>query len=319
MNTITENVSLSKEVDMENFWMPFTANKQFKATPRILKSAKGMYFTTIDDKKVLDASAGLWCVNAGHCRDEITEAVHKQMMELDYAPPFQMGHPIAFEAAKAIAAVMPAGLDRIFFANSGSEAVDTALKIALAYHRARGDGQRTRLIGRERGYSGVGFGGISVGGILANRKAYSGALIPGVDHISHTHNLAEWPTARAACLGRPLADDLERLCALARSIHDRSCDCGACCWFDRRVGPTTRLFGALARDLHQARHPVDFDEVITGFGRLGKATASELLGVTPDIITMAKAMNNAAIPMSGVAVSRQVHDSIVNAGPARCD
>jgi beta-alanine--pyruvate transaminase len=316
MNTITENVSLSKEVDMENFWMPFTANKQFKATPRILKSAKGMYFTTVDDKKVLDASSGLWCVNAGHCREEIIEAVHKQMMELDYAPPFQMGHPIAFEAAKAIANVMPAGLDRIFFANSGSEAVDTALKIALAYHRARGDGQRTRLIGRERGYSGVGFGGISVGGILANRKAYSGALIPGVDHISHTHNLAEMAYSKGQpAWGAHLADDLERLCAL----HDPSTI--AAVIVEPVAGSTGVLVppqGYLER-LREicTKHGIllIFDEVITGFGRLGKATASELLGVTPDIITMAKAMNNAAIPMSGVAVSRQVHDSIVNAGP----
>jgi beta-alanine--pyruvate transaminase len=316
MNTITENVSLSKEVDMENFWMPFTANKQFKATPRILKSAKDMYFTTIDDKKVLDASSGLWCVNAGHCREEIIEAVHKQMMELDYAPPFQMGHPVAFEAAKAIAAVMPAGLDRIFFANSGSEAVDTALKIALAYHRARGDGQRTRLIGRERGYSGVGFGGISVGGILANRKAYSGALIPGVDHISHTHNLAEMAYSKGQpAWGAHLADDLERLCAL----HDPSTI--AAVIVEPVAGSTGVLVppqGYLER-LRQicTKHGIllIFDEVITGFGRLGKATASEMLGVTPDIITMAKAMNNAAIPMSGIAASRHVHDAIVNAGP----
>ena len=316
MNALTEKVNLSKEVDMENFWMPFTANKQFKAAPRILKSAKGMYFTTIDDKKVLDASSGLWCVNAGHGREEITEAVHKQMLELDYAPPFQMAHPVAFEAAKAIAAVMPAGLDRIFFANSGSEAVDTALKIALAYHRARGEGQRTRLIGRERGYSGVGFGGISVGGIVANRKAYSGALIPGVDHISHTHNLAEMAYSKGQpAWGAHLADDLERLCAL----HDPSTI--AAVIVEPVAGSTGVLVppqGYLQR-LREicTKHGIllIFDEVITGFGRLGKATASELLGVTPDIITMAKAMNNAAIPMSGIAASRHVHDAIINAGP----
>jgi len=238
------------------------------------------------------------------------------MMELDYAPPFQMAHPVAFEAAKAIAAVMPAGLDRIFFANSGSEAVDTALKIALAYHRARGDGQRTRLIGRERGYSGVGFGGISVGGILANRKAYSGALIPGVDHISHTHNLAEMAYSKGQpAWGAHLADDLERLCAL----HDPSTI--AAVIVEPVAGSTGVLVppqGYLQR-LREicTKHGIllIFDEVITGFGRLGKATASELLGVTPDIITMAKAMNNAAIPMSGVAASRHVHDAIVNAGP----
>jgi beta-alanine--pyruvate transaminase len=211
---------------------------------------------------------------------------------------------------------MPAGLDRIFFANSGSEAVDTALKIALAYHRARGDGQRTRLIGRERGYSGVGFGGISVGGILANRKAYSGALIPGVDHISHTHNLAEMAYSKGQpAWGAHLADDLERLCAL----HDPSTI--AAVIVEPVAGSTGVLVppqGYLER-LRQicTKHGIllIFDEVITGFGRLGKATASEMLGVTPDIITMAKAMNNAAIPMSGIAASRHVHDAIVNAGP----
>jgi beta-alanine--pyruvate transaminase len=316
MNAITESISLSQDVDMANFWMPFTANKQFKAAPRLLKSAKGMYFTTVDGHKILDASAGLWCVNAGHCREEIIEAVHQQMIQLDYAPTFQMAHPIAFEAAKVIAELMPEGLDRIFFANSGSEAVDTSLKIALAYHRARGDGQRTRLIGRERGYSGVGFGGISVGGILANRKAFSGALIPGVDHISHTHNLSEMAFSQGQpTWGAHLADDLERLCAL----HDASTIAAVI------VEPVAGSTGVLVppqgylqrlRDIC-TKHGIllIFDEVITGFGRLGNATASELFGVTPDIITMAKAINNAAIPMSAVAVSRLVHDHIVNAGP----
>jgi beta-alanine--pyruvate transaminase len=274
-----------------------------------------MYFTTVDGQKILDSSAGLWCVNAGHCREEITEAVHNQMMQLDFAPTFQMAHPIAFEAANVIAKIMPEGLDRIFFANSGSEAVDTSLKIALAYHRARGDGQRTRLIGRERGYNGVGFGGISVGGILANRKAYSGALIPGVDHISHTHNVAEMAYSKGQpTWGAHLAEDLERLCAL----HDPSTI--AAVIVEPVAGSTGVLVppqGYLQR-LREicTKHGIllIFDEVITAFGRLGKATASELFGVTPDILTMAKAMNNAAIPMSGVAVSRHVHDAIVNAG-----
>jgi len=315
MNAPTEKMSLSKDIDMTHFWMPFTANKQFKAAPRMIKSAKGMYFTTVDGQKILDSSAGLWCVNAGHCREEITEAVHNQMMQLDFAPTFQMAHPIAFEAANVIAKIMPEGLDRIFFANSGSEAVDTSLKIALAYHRARGDGQRTRLIGRERGYNGVGFGGISVGGILANRKAYSGALIPGVDHISHTHNVAEMAYSKGQpTWGAHLAEDLERLCAL----HDPSTI--AAVIVEPVAGSTGVLVppqGYLQR-LREicTKHGIllIFDEVITAFGRLGKATASELFGVTPDILTMAKAMNNAAIPMSGVAVSRHVHDAIVNAG-----
>lgn len=316
MNAITENVSLTNDLDMTNYWMPFTANKQFKSAPRLLKSAKGMYYTTVDGRKVMDGCAGLWCVNAGHGREEIIEAVHTQMMEMDYAPSFQMGHPLAFEAATKVAEVMPAGLDRIFFANSGSEAVDTALKIALAYHRARGEGQRTRLIGRERGYSGVGFGGISVGGIVSNRKAYSANLIPGVDHISHTHSIEHMAYSQGQpAWGAHLADDLERLVAL----HDASTIAAVI------VEPVAGSTGVLIppqgylqrlRDIC-TKHGIllIFDEVITGFGRLGAATASEYFGVTPDLLTMAKAINNAAIPMSAVAASRQVHDAIVNAGP----
>jgi len=316
MNAVTENVSLTNDLDMTNYWMPFTANKQFKSAPRLLKSAKGMYYTTVDGRKVMDGCAGLWCVNAGHGREEIIEAVHNQMMEMDYAPSFQMGHPLAFEAATKVAEVMPAGLDRIFFANSGSEAVDTALKIALAYHRARGEGQRTRLIGRERGYSGVGFGGISVGGIVSNRKAYSANLIPGVDHISHTHSIEHMAYSQGQpAWGAHLADDLERLVAL----HDASTIAAVI------VEPVAGSTGVLIppqgylqrlRDIC-TKHGIllIFDEVITGFGRLGAATASEYFGVTPDLLTMAKAINNAAIPMSAVAASRQVHDAIVNAGP----
>lgn len=316
MNAITENVNLTNDLDMTNYWMPFTANKQFKSAPRLLKSAKGMYYTTVDGRKVMDGCAGLWCVNAGHGREEIIEAVHTQMMEMDYAPSFQMGHPLAFEAATKVAEVMPAGLDRIFFANSGSEAVDTALKIALAYHRARGEGQRTRLIGRERGYSGVGFGGISVGGIVSNRKAYSANLIPGVDHISHTHSIEHMAYSQGQpAWGAHLADDLERLVAL----HDASTIAAVI------VEPVAGSTGVLIppqgylqrlRDIC-TKHGIllIFDEVITGFGRLGAATASEYFGVTPDLLTMAKAINNAAIPMSAVAASRQVHDAIVNAGP----
>jgi beta-alanine--pyruvate transaminase len=185
------DVAKSVIPDMASFWMPFTANRQYKSAPRLFASAKGMYYMTNEGREVLDATAGLWCVNAGHCREEISQAVAQQVGTMDYAPSFNMGHPLAFEAASKVAELMPAGLDRIFFTNSGSESVDTALKIALAYHRARGEGQRTRFIGRERGYHGVGFGGISVGGILPNRKAFSANLIPGVDHLPHTLNIAE--------------------------------------------------------------------------------------------------------------------------------
>ena len=227
MNDMTDTQALhhpdsttrSAHPDRSNFWMPFTANRQFKAAPRLFKRAKGMYYTTVDDRQVLDAVAGLWCVNAGHGREEINNAVSRQMAEMDYAPSFQMGHPIAFEAASRIAEVMPQGLDRIFFTNSGSESVDTALKIALAYHRSRGEGQRTRFIGRERGYHGVGFGGISVGGIVSNRKAFSANLIPGVDHLPHTLNIEQAAFSKGQpAWGEHLANELERILAL----HDSS-------------------------------------------------------------------------------------------------
>ena len=317
MNTVTENVSLSAGLDMSNFWMPFTANKQFKTAPRLLKGAKGMYYTTVDDRQVIDGSAGLWCVNAGHGRAEIIEAVRRQMTEMDFAPTFQMAHPLAFEAATRVAQVMPAGMDRIFFSNSGSEAVDTALKIAVAYHRSRGEGQRTRLIGRERGYHGVGFGGITVGGISANRKAFSGVMIPGADHLPHTWNLQEMAYSKGQpAWGGHLAEELERIVAL----HDASTIAAVI------VEPVAGSTGVLIppqgylQKLREicTKHGIllIFDEVITGFGRLGKATAAESFGVTPDLLTMAKAINNASIPMSAVAAKREIHDTIVNAGAA---
>ncbi|TAM01359.1 MAG: aspartate aminotransferase family protein [Paraburkholderia sp.] len=301
--------------DLSSFWMPFTANRQFKAAPRLLESAKGMYYRTTDGRALLDGSAGLWCVNAGHARDEIVAAVARQAATLDYAPTFQMGHPLAFEAAARVAELMPAGLDRIFFTNSGSESVDTALKIAIAYHRARGEGQRTKLIGRERGYHGVGFGGISVGGIVSNRKAFSGQLLPAVDHLPHTHNLEHNAFSKGQpAWGAHLADELERIVAL----HDASTI--AAVIVEPVAGSTGVLIppqGYLQR-LREicTKHGIllIFDEVITGFGRLGKATASEYFGVTPDIITMAKAINNAAVPMGGVAASHTIHDAIVNSG-----
>ncbi len=302
-------------LDMTAFWMPFTNNRQFKSSPRLLVKAEGMYYTSSDNRKILDGTAGLWCVNAGHCRTEIVEAIRQQAGEMDFAPTFQMGHPKAFEAVSKIAAITPQGLDRIFFTNSGSESVDTALKIALAYHRARGEGQRTRLIGRERGYHGVGFGGISVGGISPNRKAYSGQLLPAVDHLPHTLNIKEAAfTKGQPAWGAHLADELERLVTL----HDASTIAAVI------VEPLAGSTGVLVPPhgyLQKLREICDkhgilliFDEVITGLGRLGKPFAAQYFGVTPDIMTMAKGVNNAAVPMGAVAVKTGVHDTIVDAG-----
>ncbi|WP_454719771.1 MULTISPECIES: aminotransferase class III-fold pyridoxal phosphate-dependent enzyme [Cupriavidus] len=299
--------------DLDALWMPFTANRQYKAAPRLLVSASGMYYTTHDGREVLDGCAGLWCVAAGHCRTEITEAVARQIQTLDYAPPFQMSHPLTFEAATKLAGIMPAGLDRIFFTNSGSESVDTALKIALAYHRARGEGQRTRIIGRERGYHGVGFGGMAVGGIGGNRKVFSANLMPGTDHLPATLNIAEAAYSKGQPQwGAHLADDLERILAL----HDPSNVAAVI------VEPLSGSAGVLVPPVGYleklreitSRHGIllIFDEVITAFGRLGAATAAERFNVTPDLITMAKAINNAAVPMGAVAVRREVHDAVIN-------
>ncbi len=303
----------AKPTDLSHLWMPFTANRQFKAQPRMLASAKGVHYTTTDGRQVLDGTAGLWCVNAGHCREEIVAAIAHEAGQLDYAPGFQLGHPLAFEAATAVASFMPDGLDRVFFTNSGSEAVDTALKIALAYHRARGEGQRTRLIGRERGYHGVGFGGISVGGISTNRKTFSGALLPAIDHLPHTHNLEKNAFSKGQpAWGANLADELERIVAL----HDASTI--AAVIVEPMAGSTGVLIppqGYLER-LREitSKHGIllIFDEVITAFGRLGSSTAAEHFNVTPDLITMAKGISNAAVPAGAVAVRREVHDAIVN-------
>ncbi|MFM5893664.1 MAG: aminotransferase class III-fold pyridoxal phosphate-dependent enzyme, partial [Novosphingobium sp.] len=297
------------------FWMPFTANRAFKASPRLLCAAKDMHYTSSDGRQILDGTAGLWCVNAGHCREPIVEAIRKTAGEMDFGPTFQLAHPLAFELASRVAALMPEGLDRIFFTNSGSESVDTALKIALAYQRARGEGTRTRLIGRERGYHGVGFGGISVGGIVNNRRQF-GTLLAGVDHLPHTHDLA----ANAFTKGRPqhgahLADELERIVAL------HGPETIAAVIVEPMAGSTGVLIPPLGylerlREIC-TRHGIVliFDEVITAFGRLGGATAAQVLGVTPDIITMAKGLTNAAVPMGAVAVSRTIHDTVVEGGP----
>ncbi|MFM0495795.1 omega-aminotransferase AptA [Paraburkholderia caledonica] len=307
----------ANQPDMSAFWMPFTANRQFKSAPRLLSSAKGMYYTSHDGRRILDGTAGLWCVNAGHCRDEIVAAVQAQAAEMDFAPTFQMGHPKAFEAATKIARHTPGDLRHIFFVNSGSEAVDTALKIALAYHRSRGEGQRTRFIGRERGYHGVGFGGISVGGIAPNRKAFSGALLPSIDHLPHTLNIKEAAYSKGQpAWGAHLADELERIVAL----HDASTVAAVI------VEPVAGSTGVLIPPqgyLQRLREICDkhgilliFDEVITGWGRLGAPFAAQYFGVTPDLLTMAKGTNNAAAPMGAVAASGQIHDSIVNGAPA---
>ena len=297
------------------YWMPFTANRAFKTSPRQLVRAKDMHYTSSEGRSILDATSGLWCSNAGHCRAPIVEAIQRTAAELDYAPCFQLGHPLAFELASQIAALMPEGLDRVFFTNSGSESVDTALKIALACQRARGQGTRTRLIGRERGYHGVGFGGISVGGIVSNRRQF-GTLLTGVDHLPHTHS----PEHNAFTRGRPqwgghLAEDLERIVGLhgAETI--------AAVIVEPMAGSTGVLVPPIGylEKLREicTRHGIllIFDEVITAYGRIGGPTAAQTLGVTPDIITMAKGLTNAAVPMGAVAVSRAVHDAIVEGAP----
>jgi beta-alanine--pyruvate transaminase len=295
-------------------WMPFTANRQFKQSPRLLVRAQGMHYFTPQGRPVLDGVAGLWCVNAGHGRESIARAIAQQAGEMDFAPPFQMSHPKAFALAQRLGALAPAGMNRVFFTNSGSESVDTALKMALAYHRARGDGSRTRLIGRERGYHGVNFGGISVGGMVNNRKVF-GALLAGVDHLRHTHDPARNAFSRGQPLhGAELADDLERLVAL----HDASTI--AAVIVEPLAGSTGVLVppvGYLQR-LRQwcTRHGIllIFDEVITGFGRLGAAFAAQRLEVTPDLITTAKGLSNGAVPMGAVIAGQHVYDAMMQ-GP----
>jgi beta-alanine--pyruvate transaminase len=310
MNDISDRLN---RPDLDAYWMPFTANRQFKADPRLIVGAKGIYYRTEDGREVIDGSSGLWCVNAGHGREEIAAAVSQQLLTLDYAPSFQMGHPLAFDFATALARLAPEGLDRIFFTNSGSESVDTALKIALAYHRARGEGQRTRLIGREKGYHGVGFGGISVGGLVNNRRAF--LTLPGAEHLVHTHDLAKNAFSKGQpAHGADKADDLERLVALhgAETIAAVIVEpvVGSAGVLPPPVGYLERL-----RELC-TKHGIllIFDEVITGFGRLGAPFASQVFGVTPDLMTTAKGVTNGAFPMGAVFASRAVHDAMMT-GP----
>ncbi len=300
--------------DLEAYWMPFTPNRAFKKAPRLIARAKGMYYYAADGRAVLDAAAGMWCCNAGHGRDEIVAAIKRQAEELDYAPAFQFGHPHAFELASRVAALAPGDLDHVFFCNSGSEAVDTALKIALAYHHVRGEGARTRLIGRERGYHGVGFGGISVGGIVNNRKFF-GSLLTGVDHLPHTYNRE----TQAFTKGEPewgahLADDLERIAAL----HD---PCTIAAVIVEPMAGSTGVLPPPKGYLQRLRAICDkygilliLDEVITGFGRLGFAFAAERYGVAPDMITFAKGVTSGAVPMGGVIVRAPIYDAFMR-GP----
>jgi beta-alanine--pyruvate transaminase len=300
--------------DLSAFWMPFTANRQFKKAPRMFVAAKDMHYTTADGRQVLDGTAGLWCVNAGHARPKIVEAIAKQAAELDYAPAFQMGHPKAFELANRLVDIAPAGLDHVLFTNSGSESVETALKVALAYHRVKGDGARSRLIGRERGYHGVNFGGISVGGIVTNRKMF-GTLLTGVDHMPHTHNLAKNAfTKGEPQYGTELADELERIITL----HDASTVAAVI------VEPVAGSTGVLIPPVGYLKRLREitkkhgilliFDEVITGYGRLGTPFGADYFGVTPDIMVTAKGLTNGVIPMGAVLVSAEIHDAFMG-GP----
>ncbi|WP_282025415.1 aspartate aminotransferase family protein [Limimaricola cinnabarinus] len=300
--------------DLGAYWMPFTANRQFKDNPRMIASAEGMYYTTTDGRKVMDGTAGLWCVNAGHRAPRITEAVQRQVEELDYAPAFQMGHPKAFELASRLAELAPGKLNHVFFTNSGSESVETALKIALAYHKARGDSGRTRLIGREKGYHGVNFGGISVGGLVNNRRAF-GTLLGGVDHLPHTHDIARNGFTKGQPEhGTELADELERMVALhgaetiaAVIVEPMAGSAGVILppkGYLQRLREITRRHGIL----------LIFDEVITAFGRMGRAFGADYYGVEPDMITTAKGLTNGVIPMGAVLASEAIHDAFMT-GP----
>jgi beta-alanine--pyruvate transaminase len=305
-----------RDYPLEPYWMPFTANRAFKAAPRLLVGAKDMHYLSEDGRRVLDGTSGLWCVNAGHCRPKIVEAIQKQAAAMDYSPAFQMGHPGAFRVAARVAKLAPGDLDHVFYTNSGSEAVDTALKIALAYHRALGEGQRNVLIGRERGYHGAGFGGISVGGMPANRKAF-GSLLPRVDHLVHTHSLEHNAFSRGQpAWGAHLADELENRII---PLHDASNIAAVI------VEPMAGSAGVLVPPkgyLERLRQLCDkhgllliFDEVITGFGRLGPCFAADAIGVVPDMITIAKGLTNGTVPMGAVVVRKGIYETIVHAAP----
>jgi beta-alanine--pyruvate transaminase len=309
---------MSSLPNLDHYWLPFTANRQFKSMPRLFKAAQGNYYTTIDDRTLLDGTAGLWCVAGGHGREEIASAVAHQLRTLDYAPAFQNSHPLAFEAAERLAQFMPSGLDRIFFTNSGSESADTALKIALAYHRVTGNPLRNKLIGRERGYHGVNFGGVSVGGIAGNSKSFGNGLA-GVDHIRHPLDIVRNAFTRGLPMdgGVELANEFEQRIT---TLHDPATIAALI------VEPMQGSAGVVLPPqgyLKRLREICDkygilliFDEVITGFGRLGTRFASDYFGVVPDIITCAKGLTNGAVPMGAVAVKREIHDAFMSNSPA---
>ncbi|GGI15770.1 aspartate aminotransferase family protein [Oxalicibacterium faecigallinarum] len=307
---------MSASLDTSHLWMPFTANRQFKEKPRLLTAASGMFYTSDDGRQILDGTAGLWCVNAGHAHPRITEAIQKQAAEMDYAPLFQMGHPKAFEAASALVNMAPTGLNRVFFCNDGSEGVDTALKMALGYHRARGDAGRTRLIGRERAYHGVGFGGIAVGGIAGNRKQF-GATLAAVDHLRHPLDIKRNAFSRGLPEhGGELAEELEQRLL---NLHDPSSVAAVI------IEPLQGSAGVILPPkgyLERIRAICDkhgilliFDEVITGLGRLGTAFGANYFGVLPDMIICAKALTNATVPMGAVIVKQSIHDAFMQAAP----
>ncbi|MEJ0043259.1 MAG: aspartate aminotransferase family protein [Rhizomicrobium sp.] len=304
-----------KKNDLDAYWMPFTAQRQFKANPRLIASADGMYFKTTDGRDVLDGVSSMWCCNAGHNRPRIVEAIRKQAGELDYSPAFQIGHHKAFELANRLVALMPGTLNHVFFTNSGSESVETALKMAIAYHRVRGDGSRVRLIGREKGYHGVNFGGMSVGGMVANRKMF-GTLVAGVDHLRHTHGDPRNAFARGEPeYGVELADDLERLVQL----HDASTIAAVI------VEPVQGSAGVIVpprgylKRLREIcnRHGIllIFDEVITGYGRLGTPFAVDFFGVEPDLVTTAKGLTNGVIPMGAVFAQAKIYEAFLQGPP----
>jgi beta-alanine--pyruvate transaminase len=303
------------DLSLSEWWMPFTANRTFKSAPRLLARAEGMHYWTPEGRQLIDGTAGLWCVNAGHCRAPIVEAVQRQAAQMDFAPGFNMAHPLAFQAATVIAKMAPAGMDRVFFTDSGSESADTAIKMAIAYHRARGESSRRIIIGRERGYHGVNVGGMMAGGIPGNRKHFP-AMMAGVDHIRATHDLARNAFSRGQpAHGAEFADELERLVA----FHDASNIAAVI------VEPLAGSAGVLVPPqgyLEKLRAICDrhgilliFDEVITGFGRLGSPFAAHHFNVTPDILTCAKAINNAAIPMGAVLCKTAIHDAVVSGAP----
>jgi beta-alanine--pyruvate transaminase len=301
-------------LNLESYWMPFTANRQFKAAPRWLVAAKGVYYTSADGRHILDGTAGMWCVNAGHGNRRIVEAVQNQVAELDYCPAFQMGHPKVFELADRVAKLLPGDLKHVFFTNSGSESVDTALKIALAYHRVSGQATRTRLIGRERGYHGVGFGGTSVGGIVNNRRTF-GSMLTGIDHLPHTYCRDHQAFSRGQPeWGGHFADELERLIGLHGAETISAVIVEPVAGSTGALIPPKNYLQRLRAICDQHGILLIFDEVITGFGRLGAAFAAEYFNVQPDMITCAKGLTNGTVPMGAVLVSRTIYEAFMH-GP----